>query len=143
VLKATNNYFYVRGTSPSIHFIDTDNASQSRWVHHNSGSIGFLNATSNWSLRCGDGEAQFYGTVTATNFIGPAQGLTGTAPNLVAGNVTINYFNNTNSTYQMLWGAGTGVYGTAGIYCNPSTNTFYTNGDIVAFAASDRRLKIT
>jgi hypothetical protein len=60
-----------------------------------------LNATSNWSLRCGDGEAQFYGTVT-TNFIGPAQ-LTGTAPNLVAGNVTINYFNNTNSTYQMLW----------------------------------------
>jgi hypothetical protein len=47
------------------------------------------------------------------------------------------------TTYQMLWGAGTGVYGTAGIYCNPSTNTFYTNGDIVAFAASDRRLKIT
>jgi hypothetical protein len=38
--EATNNYFYVR-TSPSIHFIDTDNASQSRWVHHNSGSIGF------------------------------------------------------------------------------------------------------
>jgi hypothetical protein len=37
--EATNNYFY--GTSPSIHFIDTDNASQSRWVHHNSGSIGF------------------------------------------------------------------------------------------------------
>jgi hypothetical protein len=36
-----------------------------------------FNATSNWSLRCGDGEAQFYGTVTATNFIGPAQGLTG------------------------------------------------------------------
>jgi hypothetical protein len=35
------NIFYVRGTSPSIHFIDTDNASQSRWVHHNSGSIGF------------------------------------------------------------------------------------------------------
>jgi hypothetical protein len=33
---------------------------------------------------------------------------------------------------KMLWGAGTGVYGTAGIYyCNPSTNTFYTNGDIV------------
>jgi hypothetical protein len=30
------------------------------------------------------------------------------------------------------YGLGTGVYGTAGIYCNPSTNTFYTNGDIVA-----------
>jgi hypothetical protein len=24
----------------------------------------------------------------------------------------------------MLWGAGTGVYGTAGIYCNPSTKHF-------------------
>jgi hypothetical protein len=38
----------------------------------------------------------------------------------------------------MLWGAGTGVYGTAGIYCNPSTNTYkwwYS-----CFAASDRRL---
>jgi hypothetical protein len=98
-----------------------------------------FNATSNWSLRCGDGEAllwncncyKFYWTSTRIDW----------APNLVAGNVTINYFNNTNSTYQMLWGAGTGVYGTAGIYCNPSTNTFYTNGDIVAFAASDRRLK--
>jgi hypothetical protein len=37
--EATNNYFmYV---VLHHHFIDTDNASQSRWVHHNSGSIGF------------------------------------------------------------------------------------------------------
>jgi hypothetical protein len=66
---ATNNYFCIRG-SPSIHFIDTDNASQSRWVHHK-WFYRVLNATSNWSLRCGDGEAQFYGTVTAK--FGPAQ----------------------------------------------------------------------
>jgi hypothetical protein len=32
------------------------------------------------------------------------------------------------------------IKGFAGIWRNP-TNTFYTNGDIVAFAASDRRLK--
>jgi hypothetical protein len=68
VLLKQQTTIFIRGTSPSIHFIDTDNASQSRWVHHNSGSM-VLNATSNWSLRCGDGEAQFYGTVTATNFI--------------------------------------------------------------------------
>jgi hypothetical protein len=89
-----------------------------------------LNATSNWSLRCGDGEAQFYGTVTATNLLDSTR-LTGTAPNLVAGNVTI-YFNNTNSTYQMLWSAGTGVYGTAGIIVILLQIHFYTNGDIVA-----------
>lgn len=40
--------------------------------------------------------------------------------------VTINYNNDSNSTYQMLWGSGTAVYGTAGIYCNPSSDTMYT-----------------
>jgi hypothetical protein len=58
--------------------------------------------------------------------------LTGTAPNLVAGNVTINYFNNTNSTYQMLWVLVLVYMVLLVFYCNPSTNTFYTNGDIVA-----------
>jgi hypothetical protein len=41
----------------------------------------------------------------------------------------------------MLWGSGNTVYGTAGIYCNPFQSTIYVNGDIVAFAASDRALK--
>jgi hypothetical protein len=36
------------------------------------------------------------------------------------------------------WGAGVWY---SGIYCNPSTNTFYTNGDIVAFTASDEEVK--
>lgn len=39
--------------------------------------------------------------------------------------VTINYNNNSASTYQMLWGSGNGVYGTAEIYCNPSTDYLY------------------
>lgn len=39
--------------------------------------------------------------------------------------VTINYNNDSNSTYQMLWGSGNGVYGTGGIYCNPATDTIY------------------
>ena len=42
--------------------------------------------------------------------------------------VTINYNNNSNSTYQMLWGSGNSVYGTGGIYCNPSTNSIYADG---------------
>jgi hypothetical protein len=55
--------------------------------------------------------------------------------------VTINYNNDSNSTYQMLWGSGSSVYGTAGIYCNPFTDTLYLNGDLVAYAASDEKLK--
>lgn len=60
--------------------------------------------------------------------------LTGTAAISISGNaatattssqVTINYNNDSNSTYQMLWGSGNGVYGTAGIYCNPNTDVMY------------------
>lgn len=48
----------------------------------------------------------------------PANGGTSSA-------VTINYNNDSNSTYQMLWGSGNSVYGTGGIYCNPSTDYLY------------------
>lgn len=42
-----------------------------------------------------------------------------------ASTVTINYSNDSNSTYQMLWGSGNSVYGTGGIYCNPYTDYLY------------------
>jgi len=42
-----------------------------------------------------------------------------------ATNVTINYNNDSNSTYQLLWGSGTSVYGTAGVYVNPSLDYVY------------------
>ena len=40
--------------------------------------------------------------------------------------VTINYSNDSNSTYQMLWGSGNSVYGTGGIYCNPYIDYLYS-----------------
>jgi len=40
--------------------------------------------------------------------------------------VTINYNNDSNSTYQMLWGSSNSVYGTSQIYCNPSTDYLYS-----------------
>ncbi len=49
--EAWNNTFYVRGTSPTIQFVDSDNA-ESRYVHTNSGYIGFLGNTGGWVLRC-------------------------------------------------------------------------------------------
>ena len=45
----------------------------------------------------------------------------------LASTVTINYNNNSNSTYQMLWGSGTSVYGTGSVYLNPSTNYVYAS----------------
>ncbi len=55
--------------------------------------------------------------------------------------VSINYNNDSNSTYQMLWGSGNSVYGTGGIYCNPATDSIFANGNITAYASSDRSLK--
>ena len=54
--------------------------------------------------------------------------------------VSINYNNDTNSTYQVLWGSGNGVYGTSGITVNPATDSFFAAGNITAYA-SDMRLK--
>jgi trimeric autotransporter adhesin len=52
--------------------------------------------------------------------------------------VTINYNNDSNANYQMLWGSGNSVYGTGGIYCNPSIDYIYAS----AFqATSDESLK--
>ena len=42
--------------------------------------------------------------------------------------VGISYSNDSNSTYQMLWGSGNAVYGTGGIYCNPSTDVLFASG---------------
>lgn len=55
-----------------------------------------------------------------------------------ASNPGVNYNNDSNSTYQMVWGSGNALYGTAGIYCNPSTDYVYA----AAFqATSDESLK--
>ena len=70
--EAKNNYFYVRGTSPSIQFVDTDQ-NESRYVHHNGGSIGFLNSSGNWVLRCDN--TTTYGTFSGS--------LTGVASSVV------------------------------------------------------------
>jgi hypothetical protein len=59
----------------------------------------------------------------------------------LASSVTVNYNNNSDSNYQMLWGSGDAVYGTAGIYCNPATDSLYVDGNITAYTSSDINLK--
>ena len=65
---------------------------------------------------------------STSNFVGltVANTITG-AVSGNAGTVTINYNNDSNSTYQMLWGSGNNVYGTAGVYLNPSSDVIYAN----------------
>lgn len=68
------------------------------------------------------------GTVTGSAFYGSASGLSNIPGANVTGtvaSVTVNYNNDSNSTYQMCWGSGNYIYGTAGIYCNPYTDTLY------------------
>jgi hypothetical protein len=69
------------------------------------------------------GAAIFSSSVTASSFVGPLTGNASTAT--LASTVTINYNDDTNSSYQMLWGSGNSVYGTAGVYLNPSSDTIY------------------
>ena len=45
-----------------------------------------------------------------------------------AAQVTISYNNNSNANYQMLWGSGNNVYGTAGVTVQPYTNTITALG---------------
>ena len=42
--------------------------------------------------------------------------------------VTINYNNDSNSNYQILWGSGNSVYGSAQTYINPSSDDIYSGG---------------
>lgn len=77
------------------------------------------------AMGLGTGDNVVFNQVTAT-LIGISSG------------VTVNYNNDSASTYQMLWGSGNYVYGTAGIYCNPNTDWIYA----ARFSeTSDRRLK--
>ena len=52
------------------------------------------------------------GNVTAPTFVGALTGNATTASS--AAQVTINYNNNSNANYQMLWGSGNNVYGKIG-----------------------------
>ena len=100
-------------------------------------SIGFIGGGAS-GLRAyiglSTGNGYFAGTISASNFSGSSSGTnTGDQTNIsgnagtatLASTVTINYNDDTNSSYQMLWGSGNSVYGTAGVYLNPSSDTIY------------------
>jgi hypothetical protein len=84
-----------------------------------------------------------YGSTTAVPVItvdakGRVTSVSTAAISATASSVAINYSNDSNSTFQMLWGSGNAIYGTAGIYCNPATDVLFASG---FQTTSDLRLK--
>jgi hypothetical protein len=77
------------------------------------------------------GTVTITGNVSAANLSGTN---TGDQINISgnAGTVTINYNNDSNSTYQLLWGSGNSVYGTAQVYVNPSSDVIYARGGYIS-----------
>lgn len=75
--------------------------------------------TGYWSLRGYSGDTYHAGVWVAWAGDATNAGYSST--------VGINYNNDSNSTYSMLWGSGNSVYGTGGIYCNPSTDMLYAD----------------
>jgi hypothetical protein len=117
------------GNTTSSNIVMTDTDENTRTIHCNSGRIGFLTSGGSWGAY-----ADNSGNWNAANFSGSHSGTssgtnTGDQTNISgnAGTVTINYNNDSNSTYQLLWGSGNSVYGTGGVYVNPYTDTVYAS----------------
>ena len=84
-----------------------------------------------WHLRGFNGDTYHAGVQVAyADSAGSASSATNAT---TAGQVAINYNNDSNSTYQMLWGSGNSVYGTGGIYCNPNSDKIFAT----AFSDTD------
>ena len=77
------------------------------------------NASGTWGINITGSASSATTATTATNATNATNATTAT-------NLVINYNNNSNSTYQMLWGSGNKAYGTAGITCNPNSNYIYS-----------------
>jgi hypothetical protein len=97
----TDNQLRVGGWSRSGSYVVLDSGNYNSY----SPTLGGTGASGTWGI----------------NVTGSSASCTGNAAS-----VTINYNNDSNSTYQMLWGSGNGVYGTSQIYCNPATDYLYS-----------------
>lgn len=105
-------------------------------------------APENWYLRSGNNttwntarsilHSGNYNSYSPTLTGGGASGtwginITGSAGSAsTASQVTINYNNDSNSTYQLLWGSGNSVYGTGDVWVNPSSDVINARGGFIS-----------
>ena len=124
-----------RPTASNGHYIQiSDNAGtdvKTQWYYTSDGGNIYMRLQwgntiwRSWRTLLTDNNYNSYSpTLTGTG----ASGTWGISISGTATTVSINYNNDSNSTYQMLWGSGNSVYGTGGIYCNPSTDVLYATG---------------
>lgn len=130
VKSASVNYANSAGSAPANG--GTSTYSTYQWATTHPGSYYVYNCWSGarWCLLSNHGSPTAVGYADSAGSA-PANGGTSSY-------VTINYNNDSNSTYQVLWGSSTSVYGTAGVYINPYYDYLYAT-DVIA--NSDCRLK--
>lgn len=88
------------------------------------GSMAYASTGSYYTASTSDGRYAYVGGSNASGTWGIS--ITGSASSAsYASTIAINYDNNSNSTYQVLWGSGSSVYGTGGVYVNPYTDYLY------------------
>ena len=128
----SDGYKIHMGNSAEYHYGPVTDYSIKTNIDSNGATRGFTWGTDGGTpiaaLNVGNGNMQIAGTFTASNFSGSSSGTnTGDQTNISgnAATVTINYNNDSNSTYQLLWGSGNSVYGTGGVYVNPSLDYVY------------------
>ena len=109
---------FMRAASAGSYYgIQHPDGSTSRWTRTT--SSGIIPYTSGGASNLGTSSWPF-STVYANNFYGYLNGT-------ISGNastVTVNS-SDANSTYRMVWHSGNTLYGTGGIYCNPSSDYLY------------------
>lgn len=129
-----------------------DNGSDKGAYQENWGWLWYFNARNDkLSLRCNSdygADVNINGSVRTNSTIysyglchlsygSSAYALTSDGGAAHIGSMSVNYANsastvtvhdsNSNSTYRMVWHSGNTLYGTGGIYCNPSTYYMYAN----------------
>jgi len=123
---ADNDFFRIRvgGASNAgwVEIATADDGTEPIYVRQYTGVFSSLTRTA--TLLDGSGNTSFPGTVTAPTFSGSLSG--------VSSQVTINYNNDSNSTYQLLWGSGNSVYGTSQVYVNPNSDVIYARGGYIS-----------
>jgi len=131
-LRTENGNGAVLSYSPVLHAAASDTMWQIQGTFGTSGNgtmyfrQGYAGSWGNWitmisSANIGNQSVSSAGYASQAGFAATASSAG------YASTVQVNYNNDSNSNYQMLWGSGNSVYGTGNIYCNPATDTVFAS----------------
>jgi hypothetical protein len=118
----------------SSHYSPSSSATYTVYMGESNGSFSVTATTTepsgaSWTNAAGGGN----NSIIIKN--GTLYGTAATANNVVVNN------SDSNSTHRMVWHSGNNLYSTAGIYCNPYTDSLYANF-IELSRTSDHGLKV-